>query len=100
MIVYVESNFILELAFLREEHESCKTLLELAESNEIELVLPAFSIGESYEAWVRHSKRRKITYDTLVIEISELSRSKPYKHFSEKFKEINELNLGDNSKHC
>jgi hypothetical protein len=77
MIVYVESNFI----------------LELAESNEIELVLPAFSIGESYEAWVRHSKRRKITYDTLVIEISELSRSKPYKHFSEKFKEINEILL-------
>ena len=32
MIVYVESNFVLELAFLRAEHESCEELLSLSES--------------------------------------------------------------------
>ena len=51
MIVYVESNFVLELAFLQEEHESCLELLSLSESEDICLVLPAFSIGEPYEAW-------------------------------------------------
>ena len=45
MIVYVESNFVLELAFLQEEYESCMELLRLAESRDIHLVLPAFSIG-------------------------------------------------------
>jgi hypothetical protein len=29
MIVYVESNFVLELAFLQEEYESCLELLHL-----------------------------------------------------------------------
>jgi predicted nucleic acid-binding protein len=93
MIVYAESNFILELAFHQEEHESCLTLLSLAESNKIELVLPAFSIGESYEVWVRRSKRRKAAYDTLVKEVNELSRSKPYRHSNEKMAELNELLL-------
>ena len=45
MIVCVESNFVLELAFLRTEHTSCSTLLAMAESGNIKLVLPAFSIG-------------------------------------------------------
>ena len=53
MIVYVESNFILELAFLRTEHESCTALLDSGESHELRLALPAFSIGETYEGWVR-----------------------------------------------
>ena len=35
MIVYVESNFVLELAFLRAEHESCEELLRLSESRDI-----------------------------------------------------------------
>jgi hypothetical protein len=46
MIVYAESNLVLELAFQQEEHESCLALLDLAWSKEIVLVLPAFSIGE------------------------------------------------------
>ncbi len=96
MIVYAKSNFILELAFFREELDCCLTLLELVESKKIELVLPAFSIGEYYEALVRRSKRRKAAYETLIIEISELSRSKPYGHYTDKFKEINELLLKSN----
>ena len=59
MIVYLESNFVLELAFLQAEHEHCSALLRLSESGEIRLVLPAFSIGEPYETWVRRSKRRR-----------------------------------------
>jgi predicted nucleic acid-binding protein len=58
MIVYVESSFVLELAFLRTEHEACTTLLDSAESHELRLALPAFSVGETYEALVRRSKRR------------------------------------------
>ena len=46
MIVYVESNFVLELAFLQEQHESCNTIITLAESSQVELVIPAFSIVE------------------------------------------------------
>ena len=78
MIVYVESNFVLELAFLQEEYESCLELLRLAESQDIHLVLPAFSIGEPYEVWVRRSKQRRELRDQLSTAIRELSRSRPY----------------------
>ena len=65
MIVYVESNFVLELAFLQEAYERCLELLRLAESQDIHLVLPAFSIGEPYEVWVRRSKQRRALRDQL-----------------------------------
>jgi hypothetical protein len=78
MIVYVESNFVLELAYLQEEHESCQTIIALAEAGSIHLVLPAFSIGEPYDAWVRRYKDRRALLERLQREIRELSRSKPY----------------------
>ena len=93
MIVYVESNFVLELAFLREEHESCLELLSLSESGDICLVLPAFSIGEPYEAWVRRSKQRLGLHEQLITAIHELSRSKPYQESSGEFQELTDLLL-------
>lgn len=35
MIVYVESNFILELAFAQDEASSCEDVLDLAETRAI-----------------------------------------------------------------
>ena len=88
MIVYLESNFVLELAFLQAEHEKCSALLRLAEIGEIRLVLPAFSIGEPYETWVRRSKRRRQIHEDLTTAIRELSRSSPYEAASERFHEL------------
>ena len=93
MIVYVESNFVLELAFLQEEHESCLELLSLSESGDIRLVLPAFSIGEPYEAWVRRSKQRRGLHEQLITAIHELSRSRPYQGSSDEFQELTDLLL-------
>ena len=91
MIVYVESNFVLELAFLQEEHEGCLELLSLSESGDICLVLPAFSIGEPYEAWVRRSKQRRDLHEQLITAIRELSRSRPYQGSSDEFQELTNL---------
>lgn len=91
MIVYVESNFVLELAFLQEEHESCLELLNLAESRDIHLVLPAFSIGEPYETWGRRLKQRRGLSEQLITTIRELSRSRPYQEASNAFQELTDL---------
>ncbi len=91
MIVYIESNFVLELAFLQEEYESCKTIINLATKDQITLVLPAYSIGEPYEASVRRSKRRVELHTQLIREIKELSRSKPYTEFLKNSQEITNL---------
>lgn len=91
MIVYVESNFVLELAFLQEEHESCSSFLSLSESGDIRLVLPAFSIGEPYETAERRTKQRKKLYSQLRGPIRELSRSSPYRESAQKFLDLTDL---------
>jgi hypothetical protein len=78
MIVYVESSFVLELAYVRDEHESCERLLALAEESKIARSLPAFCLGEPYESWMRRFKQRRELHNRLVQEIGELSRSRPY----------------------
>jgi hypothetical protein len=78
MIVYVESNFVLELAFLQEDHESALKILEYGESKRIRLLMPAFCGGEPYERMVRRAKDRKALQERLNQEIQELSRSQPY----------------------
>ena len=83
MIVYAESNFILELAFLRGESGHCEALGQLAESGDIQLVLPAFCGGEPYESMIRRSRSRKTLHDQLAAEIKELSRSSPYSSIDE-----------------
>lgn len=78
MIAYVESNFVLELAFRQEEHASCEQLLKLAEAGRIELVLPAYCIGEPYERLVRRDRQRRDVHRRLTEELNELGRSAPY----------------------
>lgn len=85
MIVYVESNFILEIAHLREEHENCDRILNLSVTGEIQLVLPAFSVGEVYEAQTRRAKRRAELHGKLNAELGELARSRPYRDSRDEF---------------
>lgn len=78
MIVYVESNFVLELAFRQEDWESCENLLVLAETRQIELTLPAYCLGEPYERLVRRDRQRRDVHRRLSEELRELARSAPY----------------------
>lgn len=93
MIVYIESNFVLELAFLQQEYESCSDILKLAEAKNISLVLPAFSISEPYETWVRRSKRRNQLSLEVTSEMGELARSKPYQESLRGLTELTDLLL-------
>jgi len=91
MIVYAESNFTLELAFLRSQSDSCEALAKLAESGDIQLAIPAFCGGEPYESMVRRSKDRRILHDHLAKEISELSRSLPYRDIAKTAQAVTEI---------
>ena len=53
MNVYVESNFVLELALLQEQSASCEEILGLCEAGRVQLVVPAYSLAEPYETLVR-----------------------------------------------
>jgi len=82
MIVYVESNFILELAYLQEQHASCEELLALAQARKVLLALPAFSVTEARSSSPRRADRRRKFHDRLRRELRELSRSQPYQQLS------------------
>lgn len=48
MSIYVESNFVLELALMQEQYESCEAILQVCKAGQAQLVLPAFSSAEPY----------------------------------------------------
>ena len=79
MIVYVETNFILELAFEQEQHEAANRILEFVEEGKIELAFPAFSIGESLSKVTRQEKDRSELYSSLIPKLEQLKRSAPYR---------------------
>lgn len=78
MIVYVESNFVLEIALEQEQHINCQTIMTQAEQGALRLVLPAFSIAEPYESIVRRARDRSRLASEFAKEIQQLTRSKSY----------------------
>lgn len=77
MIVYVETNFVLELAYLRPTSDHCQRLLELARDGTISLVVPVFALIEARFAWQRNVRRRNRLHSDVRAELGELSRSRP-----------------------
>lgn len=88
MRVYFETNFILEVALLQEQHASCNKLLSLSEQGIIHLVMPVFCVAEAYETLIRRSKQRVKLSQDLVNELRQLSRSQPYKAEIDAFQNI------------
>jgi predicted nucleic acid-binding protein len=96
MNVYVETNFVLELAFLQQQHESCEQVIALCENRRAALVLPTFSIAECYEALIRRATKRTKIKDDLDKELAEIGRSKPYKDDFEALQKITGLIVRSN----
>src|SRR5438034_9083800 len=88
MIVYVESNFVLELAYLQETRSACAGILALAEAGSISMVVPAFCLIECRMSWSLKAKRRAIVNEDLQSQIRELARSAPYTNIIEQSREI------------
>jgi predicted nucleic acid-binding protein len=89
--VYVETNFVLELALEQEQHESCEQLLQLAHAKRIELVIPAYSLVEPHDAL----RRRHLSREAMKVEIDRelglLIRSANYQERLEGFRDITDL---------
>jgi predicted nucleic acid-binding protein len=75
---YVESNFVLELALLQEQHASCEELVRLSEAGKARLVIPAFSLFEPYGTLVRRHRQRKQMKADLDNELGLLTRTATY----------------------
>jgi len=76
MIVYVESNFILEIVRSQAEVESAERILQLAEGRRITLVFPGFALSEPYSNVELQSVLRRRILDSLQDQRTQLVRSR------------------------
>ncbi len=88
MIVYVETNFILELAYLQERCESCRAMLDLASTGAIELALPAVCAAEARATWYRRAGERREFHAALQRQIREISRSEPFRTLVDQSRDV------------
>lgn len=91
MIVYVESNFVLELALEQEQYKSCEEIISICESDEIKLVIPAFCIAEPYETLGRRANERTQMKTSLRNVLRLLSRSQSYQQEVTALQEVGNL---------
>jgi hypothetical protein len=78
MNVYVETNFVLELALLQSEQDSCEHILSLCEGGRTRLIIPAYSLAEPNEPLIRRDTERKKLVPIVTPTLNQLSRSIPY----------------------
>jgi predicted nucleic acid-binding protein len=76
--IYVETNFVLEIAFEQEQYPSCEKVLQLCETGQAQLIIPAYSLAEPHEKLVRQARNRKELQLSLDHELRQLSRKSSY----------------------
>ena len=91
MNIYVETNFVLEIALLQEECENCELILSLCEENRARLIVPSYSLIEPYEALKRRQKERKEAGIKLDEELQKIARTTTHKEKLSGFNEVIEL---------
>ncbi|HZZ43383.1 MAG TPA: hypothetical protein VFE58_10640 [Tepidisphaeraceae bacterium] len=79
MILYAESNFLLELARQQEESASVEQLLQLAEARRIDLAFPVFALCEPFSTLARYGSDRNRFVSDMQRELRELGRLQPHK---------------------
>jgi predicted nucleic acid-binding protein len=77
--VYIESNFVLEIALEQEQCQAANSILSFAERGEIKLLYPSFILSEPFESLMRERRERNALHASLVKSLSNLRRSKPHK---------------------
>ena len=91
MNVYVESNFVLELALLQEQYPSCEEILSLCEAHRVRLIIPAYCLAEPYETLTRRRKQRKRIKKELDGELRQIARTATYADRLSGFRRLTDL---------
>lgn len=91
MNVYVESNFVFELALLQEQSDSCERILDLCRTGGARLVIPAYCLDEPYETLTRQRRRRTRMKRELDAEFGQIARTETYAGQLGGFRDIADL---------
>ncbi len=96
MNIYVETNFVLELAFEQEQYASCEQILQLCEVEQSKLVIPAYSLAEPHEKLNRQASSRRNLQKLLNDELRQISRTTSYANRIKSIQDINSLIVQSN----
>ena len=80
MTIYVESNFILEIALGQEESRYAMELLSKAEHGDIVLAFPSFALSEPFATVTQRDRRRKTVIASMTELFKDLDRSTPNRY--------------------
>ena len=83
MTIYVESNFILEIALGQEESRYAMELLSKAENGDITLAFPSFALSEPFATVTQRDRRRKAVIRSMTGLFEDFERSAPHRHIAE-----------------
>lgn len=75
MIVYLDTNFLLEMAFGQEQEIAAKEIMKLAVDGKIELVCPCFVLIEPYWTIKNRDSNRKQLLKSIELELQQQQRS-------------------------
>jgi predicted nucleic acid-binding protein len=75
LIVYVESNFVLELALAQEQRAAAEQLLVGAESGAVTLVIPAFALSEPFATITQRAREQRKLHGAIREQVRDLTRS-------------------------
>lgn len=75
MVVYVESNFVIEAALLQGESNDAHELLRLGERGTVELRVPSFALCEPFTTLVRRRAERDALGRSIKVQLQQLQRS-------------------------
>ena len=78
MVVFVESNFVLELALGQEQAVATEAILQFAEQGKCVLVLPAIALSEPFSKVAYRSVERDRISTGRQQQLQELKRSVPH----------------------
>lgn len=96
MNVFVETNFVLELAFEQEQSKSCLDILDLCLAKQITLIIPAFCLTEPLEKLHRQSLNRENLQTELNKEITQLRRNRNYQIRMQSIQDLKNLLIQSN----
>jgi predicted nucleic acid-binding protein len=75
--VFVETNFVIEVALEQEDAPACEGLLMFAAIGKLRLIVPAYSFVEPHETLTRRHTDRKALGSRVGNELTQLARSAP-----------------------
>jgi len=75
--IFVETNFVIEVALEQQEVAACEVLLALAAEQRIRLLVPAYSFVEPHETFTRRHIDREALRSRMSGELAQLARSTP-----------------------